>query len=1128
MKRKFINKIISGVMVTTTLFTLNPSKASAEWANDYQGNLYYMQDNQKMTGWKRIDGQLYYFDEDGRMQTGWIKAADSWYFLQSNGALKTGWINYNKNWYYADSNGVIQTGIINVSGNIYILDSNGIMKTSNTVVDGEFYTIGPDGIVVGNKVPTPDKEFDGAGQCIQVLKDTDNNVISPTDSKFNEVIVDKTESNDDPNEGRSFKVQFKDSNGEEIKTKTIKYGKSVDLDEPTKEGYKFYEWNTKSNGSGKSYSEDDTIKVKDDIILYAQWKDDNSIYVDGITVKGNSNVVINKTTQMTAEISPSDATDASVTWSVINGTGKATIDSNGVLTGVSNGTVTVKATAKDGSKVSGTKEVTVGTIEVAVPVSQITVGTTTGLSQITTNSGTLQMTTKVLPSDASNQDVTWSVEDKTGSAKISDSGLLTAVSNGIVTVKATAKDGSGIVGSTTITITGQSASIPVSNISIIGKDNADTITADGGTLQMSATVLPTTASNKSVVWSVEQAGDTGTAMTGKATINSTGLLTAVADGTVTVKAKSRDGSGITGTKVITISNQSIKVTKITVSGENGAKTIEINGGTLQMNADILPANASNKSVAWSVENKTGSATIDSTGVLTAVSNGEVNVIATAKDGSGIVGSETITLSNQNTIIPVSSIAVSGEDGASSITTDNGTLKMIATVVPSDATSQKVTWSVSSGTGTATIDSDGTLHAVTNGTVTVKATSVDYPKIIGTKIINLSGQFVEATGLEVNSDGNVSQLVVDGSLQMSANILPDNATYKTVKWSVDSIPGSSGTATINSSGILVGKSLGDVNVIATATDGTGIVGSKKITIIAPVKITGIIVSSPAGSNDKITSNAGTLQMNAIIANANEATNKNITWSVEQAGDVGTDMTGKATISSSGLLTAVEDGTVRVKATANDGSGIVGTDVITISGQVVQATGYTVKAFYGNGAIETNQITTDKGILQMKATVTPSNATTTPLAVMWYVEQAGDTGTTMTGKATIDADGTLHAMANGTVKVKVNGVTSDGNSISGSEIITISGQIVNVTGITVTSSSSKIASGNALQMNASISPTTATNKTVTWSVTNFNSTEPIHAGIDNTGKLTAVSAGTVIVTATANDGSAQYGTAYITIT
>ena len=62
---------------------------------------------------------------------------------------------------------------------------------------------------------------------------------------------------------------------------------------------------------------------------------------------------------MTAEISPSDAANTGVTWSVTDGTGKATIDSNGVLTGTVAGTVTVKATAKDGSKVSVTKEVTV-------------------------------------------------------------------------------------------------------------------------------------------------------------------------------------------------------------------------------------------------------------------------------------------------------------------------------------------------------------------------------------------------------------------------------------------------------------------------------------------------------------------------------------------------------------------------------------------------------------------------------------------------------------------------------------------------------------------------------------------------------------------------------------------------
>jgi hypothetical protein len=43
--------------------------------------------------------------------------------------------------------------------------------------------------------------------------------------------------------------------------------------------------------------------------------------------------------------------------------------------------------------------------------------------------------------------------------------------------------------------------------------------------------------------------------TGKAKINQSGLLTAIADGTVTVKASARDGSGVVGQLIITISNQ---------------------------------------------------------------------------------------------------------------------------------------------------------------------------------------------------------------------------------------------------------------------------------------------------------------------------------------------------------------------------------------------------------------------------------------------------------------------------------------------------------------------------------------------------------------------------------------------
>ncbi len=1144
MRRKFISKIILGTMISTTLCTLVPIRASAEWVKDYQNNWYYTQDNQKMTGWKRIDGQLYYFDDNGKMQTGWLKAGSSWYFLQNNGVLKTGWINYNKNLYYADSSGAMQTGTINVAGKVYMLGDNGVAKTRNTVIDGQFYTIGSNGEVVGMKVPTPDKEFDDSGNVLTVLKNSDNNstTSSPTDSRFNEVIKDQSVSDDDPNQGRTFKVRFKDTNGAELKTMSAKNGKTIDLYAPTKVAYVFASWNTKSDGSGKSYADSDSIKVKEDINLYAQWTDDTATYVDGITVKGSSYVTLNSTTQMTAEVSPSGASNSNVTWSVTSGTGKATIDSNGVLTGVTNGTVTVKATAKDGSNISGMKEVTVSATEVIVPVSQISVTSNTGVSTITANGGTLQMKASVLPTDANNQDVTWSIEDRTGSASIDPStGLVTAISNGTVTVKATAKDGSGIVGSTTIAISGQLLKIPVDSIVVAGKDGAKTIDTDAalggtsGTLQMSATVLPTTATNKLVTWSVVN----GT--TGKATINSSGLLTASADGTVTVVATAKDGSGKVATEDIAITKQSTKVTGVEVVGKDGATTIETDAalggdnGKLQMVTNLTPGGSSYNTLTWSVENVTGSATIDSNGILTAQSNGTVDVIAmiTNKDGSKVIGKGTITLKDQNSKIPATSVIVTGKDNLSSIITDDGTLQMIATLLPTytTTTSSAVTWSVINGTGAASINENGLLKAVSNGTVTIKAsvTNDDLTVITGTKDITLRGQYIQVSDIAITSDNTNNQIEVKGTLQMSAAVNTD-ATYQNVTWSIENPAGYTGGATINSTtGLLTATSIGDVNVVATTDNGKGITKSQKVTIVPQVKVTDISVSGGTA----ITTDKGTLQMQVGIS-PTTATNQDVTWSVEKAGDAGTLMTGNATIDVNGLLTAAADGTVTVIATAKDGSGIVGlSPIITISGQIVKATAFTLKGYpiidSVVGATETAVITGDKGSLQMQASVFPTNATTTPSAVTWSVEQAGDTGTTMTGKASVDSTGKLTAIANGTVTVRANATILGGTQvITGGKVITISGQIILVTDVSITGLDT-VVSGKTLQLATVINPTNSTNKTVTWTVTDFGGTgASIHATIDASGKLTAVSAGTIMVTATANDGSGKSFTKTITIT
>lgn len=89
-----------------------------------------------------------------------------------------------------------------------------------------------------------------------------------------------------------------------------------------------------------------------------------------------------------------------------------------------------------------------------------------------------------------------------------------------------------------------------------------------------------------------------------------------------------------------------KVSSIMVSGQNNDSTITQNNGNLQMLASVLPMDAENKAVTWSINN-TNIASISASGLLTALSNGTVVVKATAKDGSGIEGTKAIVISGQS-------------------------------------------------------------------------------------------------------------------------------------------------------------------------------------------------------------------------------------------------------------------------------------------------------------------------------------------------------------------------------------------------------------------------------------------------------------------------------------------------
>lgn len=90
----------------------------------------------------------------------------------------------------------------------------------------------------------------------------------------------------------------------------------------------------------------------------------------------------------------------------------------------------------------------------------------------------------------------------------------------------------------------------------------------------------------------------------------------------------------------------VDVESVTITGG----TITTDNGTLQIEAAILPEDATNKVLAWSVENVTGKATISSDGVVTAVADGEVTITGAATDGSYEEGTCTVTISGQHTTL----------------------------------------------------------------------------------------------------------------------------------------------------------------------------------------------------------------------------------------------------------------------------------------------------------------------------------------------------------------------------------------------------------------------------------------------------------------------------------------------
>ena len=491
------------------------------------------------------------------------------------------------------------------------------------------------------------------------------------------------------------------------------------------------------------------------------------------------------TATITATVAPSDATNQSVTWSS-NNTEVATVE-DGTVTAVVGGKATITATTEDGSH-TATCEVTVTIPVTGVSLSQTELSLSKG--------GTATITATVAPSDATNQNVTWS-SDNTEVATVED-GTVTAVSGGKATITVTTEDGSHTA-TCEVTVT-----IPVTGVSL---SQTELSLSKGGTATITATVAPPDATNQNVTWSSNN--------TEVATVEN-GTVTAVSEGNATITVTTEDGSH-TATCEVTVT---FPVTGVSLSQTELSLS---KGGTATLTATVAPSDATNKNVTWS-SNNTEVATVED-GTVTAVSGGKATITVTTEDGGHTATCSVIVkLPDGSDPVDVTGVKLFPATLPLKLGTSH---TLITSVEPTNATNKAVTWS-SSNEAVATVSDKGLVEAKTVGTATITVTTKDGGHT-ATCEVSVTAEDIVLTGITISP--SETTLEVDKETTLSLTFVPVTATHKDVKWS-SSDPT---IATVDEHGKVKGIAEGKVTITVVSEKYETINNTCSVTVTPPAAV-----------------------------------------------------------------------------------------------------------------------------------------------------------------------------------------------------------------------------------------------------------------------------------------------------
>lgn len=471
--------------------------------------------------------------------------------------------------------------------------------------------------------------------------------------------------------------------------------------------------------------------------------------VELISKTGISKVAPGKSLALTATVAPDYAVSKKVQWVVDEKAKAAGITvSNGTVktkSTTATGTYTVTATAvgADGTSFNGVSDSY--TFEVIAKSSIKKIAFMDGTAKLKAQTLNTEETLDLMPYlevtgldgnkiENAGADVVW-ISSNNKVAKVVN-GLVTAVGPGKAVIKAVSNDGFNKSASCNVTVTQ-----PVTGIILNGPQKV----AVGKAITLKATIVPSNATNKKLIWEVVE-GNNVTVSNGKVTAKSG------ASGTCTVKAKTPDGKVSSDPYTVTIISG--KITGIKLSEKNmvlfskKAASGTPTTGTLQ--ATVEGESGSDKSLITWTSSAPSVADVDDNGNITAKTAGKTVITCASTDGSNKKATCTV-----NVTVPMSKLAIGTTDSYGDYFDDLGngvggyggyiaqgkSIKMSAKYssnygVPSN---KKVTWS-SSNPEVVSVDKNGKVtadkQAAVGSRAIITATAAD-----GSGIVSNEYQFL---------------------------------------------------------------------------------------------------------------------------------------------------------------------------------------------------------------------------------------------------------------------------------------------------------------------------------------------------------------------------------------------------